>query len=60
MNAQIKALSLFQAGKCSDEIMEIISDEFPNISDEQIVKIVEDMSEVQREKDIELENINQQ
>jgi len=59
MNAQIKALSLFQAGKCSEEIMEILAEEFTNISDEKIVKIVEDMSEVHREKSIELENINQ-
>jgi len=59
MNAQIKALSLFQAGKSSDEIMEVLAEEFTNISDEKIVKIVEDMSEVHREKSIELENINQ-
>jgi len=58
MTPQQRALSLYASGKYSAEIIEILADDFINVSDEQIIKIVEEMGDVHREKSIPLENIN--
>ena len=56
MNAQLRALALYQSGQHLDYVIETLLDEYPNLSEEKIVKIAEEMGEVHREKAIPLEN----